>query len=83
MPRRAHGALKLLWAFWTDYTHQVADYQARIWLGLVYYLVLGPTSLIMVALRKPLLPSSFRRGGSHWLAHAPAPRDLAAMRRLY
>src|SRR5688500_9406372 len=63
---RIPPVLRRLWAFWTDYTQIVAQYQSWIWLGLVYYLVIGPTSLVMFALRKPLLPSSFGRGGSHW-----------------
>jgi hypothetical protein len=76
-------ALSSLWTFWTDYTHQVAYYQSWIWLGLCYYLVIGPTALAVAAARRPLLPSTFDRGGSHWLRRAPAPDDLPSLRRLY
>ncbi len=82
---RARGRLvgRLLWTFWGDYTHLVAHYQSLIWLGLVYFLVVGPTSLTMRLLGKSLLPSSFGRAGTHWLERPPVPRDLAELRRLY
>jgi hypothetical protein len=75
--------LRVRRAFWTDYTHVVADYHASIWLWLVYYLIVSPTSLTMLVPRKPLLPSSFGRKRSHWRARATTPRDLAALRRPY
>jgi hypothetical protein len=69
--------------FWVDYSRVVAEYQATIWLGLVYFLVIGPVSLVMRALGKALLPTTFGRVGSHWVARAPVPRDLNSMRRPY
>ncbi len=75
--------LRTLWAFWRDYTVQVAHYQAVIWLGLVYYLVVGPTFLVVRLLGKQLLPPTFGRPGSHWLARPPVPRDLDSLQRPY
>jgi len=81
--RKALGPLWRLWVFWTDYTHLVAEYQSTIWLGMIYYTVIGLTGVAMLLLRKPLLPSSHGRPGSHWLARDPAPHDLPSMQRLY
>lgn len=75
--------LRLLWWFWTDYTHEVAEYQSAIWLGAVYYLVVGPTSLVLRLTGRSLLPSTFGRGRSHWVARPPVQRDLAELRRQY
>ena len=82
---RAHvrSVANAIWTFWGDYTHLVAHYQSLIWLGLVYFLVVGPTSLTVRLLGKSLLPSTFGQAGSHWLERLPVPRDLTAMRRLY
>jgi hypothetical protein len=82
MPQRARRAAATLWAFWLAYTHEVAHWQAVIWLNLVYFLVVGPTSLLTRLLGKPLLPSTFGRPGSHWQPRHPAPRDLTAMQRM-
>jgi hypothetical protein len=78
---RARLLLTTLGAFWAEYAREVAHYQAAIWLGLVYFLVLGPTWLVLRLLGKPLLPSTFGRGGSHWRPRAPVQRDLASLQR--
>jgi hypothetical protein len=77
-----HG-LRLVWGFWTDYTHEVAEYQSAIWLGAVYYLVVGPTSILVRLSGRSLLPSTFGRSHSHWVARAPVQRDLGELRRQY
>jgi len=83
MAHHGRGALSALWAFWRDYTAEVAHYQAVIWLGMVYFLVVGPTSLAMRLGRRSLLPSTFGRPGTHWEQRAPVPRALDQMRQLY
>lgn len=75
--------IPLLWNGWKAYSRQAARYQSTFLLSLVYYLILGPTSVVvrLLGVRLLDLDSSPRR--SYWRARPLTPMTLDALRRQY
>jgi hypothetical protein len=46
--------VKSLWARWKRFAQKVGDFQARVLLTLIYFLILGPFGLVVSVLRDPL-----------------------------
>ena len=46
--------LRDLWSRWKRFAQKVADFQARLILTIVYFLILGPFGLVVSLFRDPL-----------------------------
>lgn len=46
--------LKTLWSRWKHFAQKVGDFQARLILTVIYFLILGPFGLVVGFLRDPL-----------------------------
>lgn len=69
--------LRALWAAWTALAHQLADIQARVLLTIFYFVVLGPTALV-IRLAARLASRHPERPG--WLPRT-SPNDPATQAR--
>ncbi len=43
-----------LWARWKQFAQKVGDFQARVIITLLYFLILGPMGMVVRILRDPL-----------------------------
>ena len=75
--------IPLLWSGWKAYSRRAARYQSTFLLSLVYYLVLGPTSLVVRLLGVRLLDLDVAPRQSYWHARPLSPVSLDALRRQY
>src|SRR5262245_397880 len=73
----------LLWDGWKSYTRRAAAYQSIVLLSLIYYLVLGPTAIVVKMLRVELLDLNATSRPSYWRTRPVAPTSIDALRRQY
>jgi len=45
-----------IWDGWVQFNKDVAAFQGRLWMALVYFLVLGPIALLVRISGNPMLP---------------------------
>jgi len=45
-----------VWDGWVQFNKDVAAFQGRLWMALVYFLVLGPIALLVRLSGNPMLP---------------------------
>ena len=45
-----------IWDGWVQFNKDVAAFQGRLWMALVYFLVLGPIALLVRLSGNPMLP---------------------------
>ena len=45
-----------VWDGWVQFNKDVAAFQGRLWMALVYFLVLGPIALLVRMSGNPMLP---------------------------
>lgn len=67
--------LKDLWTGWKHFAQKIGDFQARLILTVLYFLVLGPFGLFMSLLRDPLRVKHPPER-SQW---TPRPADLPTL----
>jgi hypothetical protein len=79
----AAALASLLWNGWKAYSRRAARYQSTLLLSLVYYLVLGPTSVVVRLVGVRLLDLDSSPRPSYWRARPLAPTTLDALRRQY
>ena len=72
--------LRKAWERWKVIAHTIGDYQARVILGVLYYLLLGPVGLIRRLLADPL---GLRREprDTFWVSRPPTDTGLDGARR--
>jgi hypothetical protein len=63
--------LKRLWTSWKRIARKIGDFQARVILGVFYFVILAPFTLI-VRSSDPLAMGGKRRSG--WLERPPSER---------
>lgn len=71
-----------LWAKWKPLAKRIGDFQARVILSIVYFLILGPYGVV-VGLFKDPLKARRRPPGSLWESRPQEPVSLEAARRQY
>ena len=47
---------KKIWQGWMDFNKDVAAFQGRLWMALIYFFVLGPISMLVRISGNPMLP---------------------------
>jgi hypothetical protein len=69
-----------LWQRWKVIALKIGDVQARLILGLLYFLLVGPIALVRRLMADPL---GLRRAlrGRHWIPRPPADPSLDAARK--
>ncbi|HZQ90429.1 MAG TPA: hypothetical protein VFA60_01395 [Terriglobales bacterium] len=67
------------WNHWLDFSRDVAAFQGRLWLSVVYVVVLGPIALLARISGNPLLPKF--RGASFTHERKPPDATLDDARR--
>jgi hypothetical protein len=76
------GHLGPVYRAWMGLAHQISRVTTPIFMGLVYFLVLTPTGLVIRALgRNPLKHAS--RDGSYWITHESSPEGPSTMSRQF
>jgi hypothetical protein len=68
-----------LWNGWLEFNRDVAAFQGRLWLSLIYVVILGPISLLVRLSGNPLLPKF--RGASFTHERKPPETTLEDARR--
>jgi hypothetical protein len=81
--RAVDSLASLLWNGWKTYSRRAARYQSTTLLSLVYYLVLGPTSVVVRLVGVRLLDLDGSPRPSYWRARPLSPTTLDALRRQY
>ena len=71
--------LKRLWRWWKRFAEAVGNFQARLLLTALYFVLLAPLALPLRAFGDPLRRRP--RGTSFWLPRAARPATLAGARR--
>ncbi len=65
-----HPLLKPIYKGWTWIAHKIGWFNTRLLLGLIFYLVLAPTGLMMRIFGKDPLPKRVKaKDGSYWLVY--------------
>jgi hypothetical protein len=75
--------IRFLWDGWKAYSRRAARYQSTFLLSLVYYLVLGPTSLVVRLFGVRLLDLDVSPRQSYWRPRPLIPVTLDSLRRQY
>ena len=72
--------LRKLWEGWKVIAEKIGTFQAKIILGLLYFLILGPVALVRRVVADPL---GLRRAPAptHWIPRPTAEANLDAARR--
>ncbi len=72
--------LRMLWEAWKVLAHKIGDFQARLILGLLYFLLVGPIALVRRMVADPL---GLRRKArdSYWSPRPPTDGSLEAAQR--
>ena len=66
-----------IWKGWVDFNRDVAAFQGRLWMALVYFLVLGPISLLVRLSGNPMLPPFTGESFTHERPKPEATLDAA------
>ena len=74
--------LARFWSRWKRFGHVVGDFQARVILTLIYFLILAPYGLMVRLVSDPLNIKPARRV-STWLAKSEGPPTLEAARKQF
>lgn len=72
-------ALTRLWEWWKRFAEAVGNFQARLLLTLLYFVLLAPVALPLRVFGDPLRRRP--RGSSFWLPRPVRPASLAGARR--
>lgn len=74
--------LSRFWARWKVLAQRIGDFQARVILTVVYFLVLGPMALLLRVFRDPLSLKPPSRP-STWTPKPVQPESLETARRQF
>lgn len=79
----APGLLRPAHRSWMAGTHALSSFNTRLLLGLIYFLVMTPTGMIMRLVGRDPLNRQLRDADSYWVPHR-RPRDVkSAMERMF
>lgn len=76
---RPLGGLRALWKRWQVVAHAIGNFQARLLLSLLYFVLIPPFSLIVRTVMDPLQLRRARRA-TFWTATPPKTASLARAR---
>ena len=79
-PPPGRSLRSLLWDAWKAYSKRAGSYQGTFLLSLVYYLILGPSTLLA---GKKLLDLDATKRPSYWIEREPADKTLASLQRQF
>ena len=65
--------LKKLWAAWKKIAHRIADFQARVLLTIIYFILILPFGLAVRFFADSL---HIKKRPEKWLEHPSTPNDL-------
>jgi hypothetical protein len=82
-PATAASLPRTLWTAWKAYGHRIATYHTELLLSAVYFVVLGPSSLLARLSGKQLLDLARTPRASYWVPRKPVDSSLVGMRRQY
>ncbi len=68
------NVLKFLWEKWKIFGHKVGNFQARVILGVFYFIVISPFAAVVKFVSKPLRLKILNT--SNWLAHEQESEDV-------
>jgi hypothetical protein len=74
--------LRTLWARWKRFAQKVGDFQARLILTVIYFLILGPFGLVVGFLRDPLRVKHAPQT-SIWVPREPEHASLESAKRQF
>ena len=69
-----------LWEGWKRTAHRIGNVQAKVILGLLYFLVVGPVALVRRLVADPL-GRRWTPGSTYWHPRPPGADTLDAARR--
>lgn len=69
------SVLKKWWAVWTDYSRRILDFQSRILLSLVFFLIVAPFTLA-ARIFSDRLNVKHQQMGSYWQLKKEEPLDI-------
>lgn len=75
------SALRRLWKWWRQFAELVGNFQARLLLTALYFVLLAPVALPLRAFRDPLRRRP--KGASLWLQRPDRLASLDSARRQY
>lgn len=82
MPEPSLG--RVMWDAWKAYSHRAGGYQTIVLLSLVYFLVLGPSTLIARLTGTRLLDLDHRKPrGSCWIERPASEKTVASLERQF
>ncbi|MFQ5847549.1 MAG: SxtJ family membrane protein [Candidatus Methylomirabilales bacterium] len=79
----APGLLGPVHRVWMRGAHALGEFNTRVLLGLVYYLVITPMGVVMRLLGRDPLDRRLRDRASYWVAHPRPPDAKRAMERRF
>ena len=74
--------LRTLWSRWKRFAQKVGDFQARLILTVIYFLILGPFGLVVSLLRDPLRVKHAPEA-SIWFRREPENVGLESAKRQF
>ena len=74
--------LRTLWSRWKRFAQKVGDFQARLILTVIYFLILGPFGLVVSLLRDPLRVKHAPQT-SIWFLREPEPAGIDGAKRQF
>lgn len=78
---RKPGVLKRFWTWWKQFAELVGNFQARLLLTALYFVLLAPVALPLRAFSDPLRLRP--TGASFWLPRPARPASLDGAQRQY
>lgn len=79
---RPRALLATLWARWTVIAHVIGNFQARVLLSILYFVLIPPFGLLVRTLMDPL-DLRHRPGETFWRAMAPRGASLGEAQRQF
>jgi hypothetical protein len=73
--------IKKIWSLWKSFAQKVGNFQARIILSILYFLIVTPIGLFIRLFRDPLRLKE--RSNSYWLPVEDQTIDLDNTKRQY
>lgn len=71
--------LRIAWDAWRAYAHRAGQYQTRVWLTVVYLIVIGPVALASHLGWVRLMDLD----GDGWIDRPPLDNSIDALRRQF
>lgn len=80
LPEAPQGFLKRLWRSWSDFSKGMSNFQSRVAISLLFFILFLPPSMMIKVLSDPL-KIKHRNRESYWLSRKETGADLAQFRR--